>query len=136
MEELLGSTTAICKGKARSMGFIDHSRHFYASAIVGGMCAPAVGVAWALKEGVTNRHVWCFVGDGALDGGHFWEALQYVEGYDLPCTFIVENNNRATCTTVPQRLGRVFKMDTGMHVRYYDYEPTYPHVGTGKYVQF
>ena len=138
LDEILGKSEGRCLGRARSMGFIDHSRHFYSSAIVGGMCAPSVGVAWALKERFSGQHVWCFVGDGALDGGHFWEALQYAEGYDLPIKFVIEDNNRATCTTYPQRYGKkgplVVLPDSRVMV--YKYEPTWPHVGTGKYVQF
>lgn len=160
MDEILGKsdkgTGCVCKGRARSMGFIDHSHKFYSSAIVGGNCAPAVGVAWALKEKARlyNQehyfcdeaqlptplvHVWCFVGDGTVDGGHFWEALQYAEGWDLPITFVVENNNRATCTDVIRRLGPRIN-DAGRYCSSksigYQYDPTWPHVGTGKYVQF
>lgn len=117
LAEILGQPGSWCGGRARSMGFIDRSRNFYSSAIVGGCCAVAVGVAWALQrqkredplgadEHAQQRHVWCFVGDGAVDGGHFWEALQYAEGQNLPITFVVEDNNRATCTNLAQRMGQ------------------------------
>lgn len=154
MEEILGTAQGKCRGRARSMGYISPSHHFYSSAIVGGMCAIGVGVAWAIAqqhqhdplmvdEVSSKRHVWVFVGDGAVDGGHFWEALQYSIGYDLPITFVVENNNRATCTNIRDRRGGWG--EDPLHcvmefhperVREYCYEPTYPHVGTGKYVQF
>lgn len=129
-----------------SMCILDHSRHFYSSAIVAGNCAPACGVAWALKATRGNqRHVWCFVGDGALDNGHFWEAYRYSIGWDLPITFVVENNDRSTCTSVGERFGpsdNTFNdIPQGEIVKQgkiwmYSYEPTYPHVGSGKYVQF
>jgi len=156
MDEICGISTALCKGRARSMGFIDHRHKFYASAIVGGCVNIAVGVAVALKRSNADelridematppRHVWCFVGDGAVDGGHFWEALQYAEGQELPITFVIEDNDRATCTDVDSREGKKHRMRTGLltqsawgskYIKHYFYEPTFPHVGTGKYIQF
>jgi pyruvate dehydrogenase E1 component alpha subunit len=148
MDEICGESIGTCGGRARSMGFIDHARKFYSSAIVGGCVNIAVGVAVALKRSNQDelridematppRHVWCFVGDGAVDGGHFWEALKYAIGHDLPVTFILEHNDRATCTSWIERNGvgdMIVCVDK--HLRMYAYKPTYPHVGTGKYVQF
>lgn len=157
MAEIMGDIAGTCSGRARSMGFIDTSRNFYSSAIVGGMCGIGVGIAWALKQEQDNfkndplnidefavkppeRHVWCFVGDGVIDGGHFWEALNYTEGFDLPITFVCEDNNRATCTETKDRCGSNLGLREIIkghpNVRWYYYTPTYPHVGSGKYVQF
>lgn len=155
MAEIMGDVSGPCNGRARSMGFIDPTRNFYASAIVGGMCNIGVGIAWALKQEQDNfkndplnidefavkpptRHVWCFVGDGVLDGGHFWEALQYAVSWELPITFIVEDNDRATCTTKSMRLERshLDVDDINRYLKHYYYEPTYPHVGSGKYIAF
>lgn len=154
LAEICGHAWGTCMGKARSMGFIDAGRHFYSSAIVGGLAAVAVGTAWALRqqqladplaidEHAATRHVWCFVGDGALDGGHFWEALNYAIGNGLPVTFVIEDNDRATCSSKKDRgawfgnyLARTLKHNYGAYVRQYSYEPTYPHVGSGTYVQF
>ena len=149
LSEIIGNKDGICGGKARSMGFIDHPHHFYISAIVGGMCASAVGVAWALKRKQEQDplygdvcdfrpRVWCFIGDGALDGGHFWESLHYAEGHDLPIKFVVEDNDRATKTPWEPRNGKgIDRRDwVSNKVIYYSYLPKYGHVGTGKYVQF
>lgn len=154
LREILGDPGATCGGRGRSMGFIDSSHRVYCSAIVGGCVNIAVGTAWALArqlkqdplgvdEHAARRHVWCFVGDGAVDGGHFWEALQYAQGWDLPITFVVEDNDRATCTSWVARsgpkafMGKCIAYGPGMYkVRYYYYKPTYPHVGSGTYVQF
>jgi TPP-dependent pyruvate/acetoin dehydrogenase alpha subunit len=156
LREILGREDGLCKGRARSMCLIDHSRHFYSSAIVGGMCAPAVGVAWALKQkgqrvecsieangdlvALTDSyydHVWCFIGDGCMDTGHFYEAYRYAVCQDLPITFVCENNDRSTCTSIKERWGS----DESVLVRSnklieYRYEAQWPHVSTGKYVQF
>lgn len=148
---LVGEQHGLCQGRAGSMGTIDPRINFYSSAIVGGLVNVAVGAGWALAgqhkndplgsdENATRRHVWCFVGDGVLDGGHFWEALQYTIGYDLPVTFVIENNNRSTCTTIKQRLGNpwIHSMLPSVRKRliYYTYDSSFPHVGTGKYIQF
>lgn len=155
-KEILGQLDTACMGRARSMGYIDVSSRFYSSAIVGGCCAIAVGVAWALRQKQEDfkadplntdefavrpeqRRVWCFVGDGCVDGGHFWEALQYADGFELPITFVVEDNERATCTTTEDRCGKgrtQREFYVSERLRSYYYEPTYPHVGSGKYVAF
>jgi len=153
MAEIMGDVSGTCNGRARSMGFIDTSRNFYSSAIVGGMCAIGVGIAWALKQEQDNfkndplnidefavkppeRHVWCFVGDGVIDGGHFWEALNYAEGWDLPIRFVIEHNDRATCTSWEDRNGKLMLGFNTRRVITYSYKPTWPHVGSTKYVQF
>ena len=128
-------------GRMGSMNTCDKGINFYSSAIVGGCCGIAVGVAKALKANRSSKRVWCFVGDAVLDGGHFWEALQYTQGYDLPLMVILEDNDRSTCTTIPERLGsRCIGIREharrGIKMSGYSYTPTYPHVGSGKYVQF
>jgi len=139
-EEVLGTEYGVAGGWGRSMCVVDRAHNFFSTAIVGGNCAPAVGVAWALAHKKDKRHVWCFVGDGTLDGGHFWEALQYAEGWDLPVTFVIEHNNRATCTSVGERLGGKRScrdlLLLSEKVEIYDYEAAWVHVGTGEYVQF
>lgn len=142
-KEMLREPDGLCRGRSGSMGTIDRSHNFFSSAIVGGCCGIAVGVAWALKDAGSPRRVWCFVGDGAVDGGHFWEALQYAHGWDLPITFVVEDNDRSTCTSVTDRLGTRESLDgawrtmlASKHIWHYEYVPTYPHVGSGKYVAF
>ena len=126
-----------------SMNTSDRKLNFFASAIVGGCCGIAVGVAWALKRSSSKNHVFCFVGDAVLDGGHFWEALQYAQGYNLPITFVIEDNNRSTCTPTEDRLGAVWNNTIRSNlylscnkVMYYKYMPEYPHCGSGKYVSF
>ena len=146
LDEIYGKKSGVCGGNARSMNVIDPSINFYASAIVAGGCAIAVGIALGLKKRETGKkknkaHVWCFVGDAVLDGGHFWEALQYAQGYDLPITFIIEDNDRSTCTSLKDRLGPYrYQLRNSIigsnKVIYYQYTAKYPHVGSGKYIAF
>lgn len=128
-------------GSSGSMCTVDIRNKFLSSAIVGGICGIAVGAALAIKSKNEQRHVWAFVGDGCVDTGHMYEAVRYAEGYDLPLTFIIEDNDRSTCTSVRNRWGKKFtKQEVGLYVspkvKWYKYTPTWPHVGSGTYVQF
>lgn len=108
---------------------------FMTSSIVAGMPAIATGIAWALKEKGKKNQVWCFVGDGAEDEGHFYEAVRYVDGHNLPCKFIIEDNNRSVETPKSERYG-VSEIAWPACVSRYLYFPKYPHVGTGKFIHF
>lgn len=113
-----------------SMHVYDRERHFLTTAIVAGGPAIAAGVAFGLKRQGSKASVWCFVGDGAEDEGHFYEAVRYVDGHDLPCTFIIEDNDRSVETPKARRYGKS-KMNWPACVLRYTFTPTYPHVGTG-----
>ena len=110
------------------MFIYDRERNFFLSAIIGGTPAIAAGIAWALKKKGSNQKVWCFVGDGTEDNGHLFEAVRYVDGWDLPCTFVIENNNRSCEATNSERWGKKgdIMWDSNSVIKYY-YECTYPH---------
>jgi hypothetical protein len=112
----------------RSMFIYDRERNFFCSAIIGGTPAIAAGIAWALKRKGSRNRVWCFVGDGTEDNGHLYEAVRYVDGWDLPCTFVIENNNRSVEATNSDRWGKMADYTwTSPSVIKYKYEITYPH---------
>jgi len=71
--------------------------------------------------------VWCFVGDGTEDSGHLFEAARYVDGFDLPCTYIIEDNNRSVTTSKNERWGKSVNPIFPSCVKKYHYEITYPH---------
>lgn len=142
MSEIKREKKGLCKGRSGSMNTTDVSNRFYSSAIVGGICSIAVGVSWALKEQKSENRVWAFIGDGAVDTGHFYESVSFAEGWGLPVMFVVEDNDRSTCTAVDERLGynnrtiRNSIQTLSTKVLYYRYKPKWPHVGSGVYVQF
>jgi len=123
----------------RSMFVFSRANNFYSSAILAGTCCIAAGVAHALKSHPSYpshpSHVWCFLGDGAAENGHVWEAINFVEGHDLPCTFIIEDNDRQVDTNKLDRRGSRSALDAALEqfrcVRRYAYTPTYPHAGSG-----
>ena len=112
----------------RSMFIYDRERNFFVSAIIGGTPAIAAGIAWALKRRGSDQKVWCFVGDGTEDNGHLSEAVRYADGFDLPCTFIIESNDRSCEASNADRWGNAGHptWDSSRVIKYY-YEPTYPH---------
>ncbi|MEK6820280.1 MAG: thiamine pyrophosphate-dependent enzyme, partial [Nanoarchaeota archaeon] len=117
----------------KSMHISDRKLNFFTSSIVAG-CAPiAAGVALALKKQGSKKHVWCFVGDGAEESGHFYEAVRYVDGWNLPCTFIVEDNDRSVATPKSDRYNKS-EMNWPSCVRKYYYTAKYPHYDTGKFI--
>jgi len=123
-----------------SMHTCDPEHNFYASGIVAGNCAMAVGVAWALREheNKEKRHVWCFIGDAAAETGHFLEALFYSYGTKLPITFVIEDNDRSVCTPKGERSAVDASGLTIFHpyCMYYRYTPEWPHAGIGEFVEF
>lgn len=119
----------------RSMFVFDRSRNFYTSSVLAGTCCIAAGVALQLKvEGSANR-VWCFLGDGAEEQGAYYEAVLFTEANYLPCTFVIEDNNRQVDTPKETRRGSLVAtqgpLDHFACVRRYRYEPTFPHAGSG-----
>lgn len=112
----------------RSMFIYDRERNFFCSAIIGGTPAIAAGIAWALKRKGSDKKVWCFIGDGTEDSGHTYEAVRYVDGFDLPCKFVIENNNRSVESTNEERWGKTadYKWNSPSVIKYH-YDITYPH---------
>lgn len=121
--------------QGKSMHIFDKELNFLSTAIVAGGPAIATGVALAFKKKSSNNKVWCFVGDGAEDEGHFYEAVRYVDGYNLPCTFIIEDNDRSVKTPKIERYGKS-QINWPKCVKRYNYTATFPHVGNGKFVDF
>lgn len=124
-EELLDKIKA-----GKSMFLFSRKLNFLASAIVAGNCGIAAGVAYALKRKGSKQRVWCFVGDGAEDQGHFYEAVRWVHGQNLPCVFVIEDNNLSVESPKEIRYGDGFHGWPSCVWRYY-YKPAYPHAGSG-----
>jgi TPP-dependent pyruvate/acetoin dehydrogenase alpha subunit len=127
----------------RSMNIVHPEHRFFTSAIVGGMLPIAVGVAAALNRQGSPRKVWCFVGDMAATTGTFHESVAFATGHDLPLGFVIEDNGLSCDSPTSDCWGGEYKgthytsalADTGK-LRRYRYTRTYPHVGTGEFIQF
>ncbi len=135
----------ILRGKSMVMNLPEYK--FICSSIVGGIPSIAAGIALSIKLQNKKNRVWCWVGDMSAETGAFHEAYKYSLNYDLPITFIVEDNQKSVCTPTPtiwQRdqpyfieskyTGGILRQDK---LYYYQYSNTkYPHAGAGQRVQF
>lgn len=120
----------------RSMYIYDRKRNFFCTAIIGGGVAIAAGIAFALKRKKSSQKVWCFIGDGTEDNGHLYEAARYVDGWDLPCTYIIEDNRRSVDASVPDRWGKDTRPTHPKCVQRYYYNPIFPHIRTEAKLDF
>ena len=117
----------------RSMHINSKEHRFFTSAIVGGACPIALGVALGIKRRSGPEHVWCFVGDMAAKTGIFYESARYAGGFDLPITFVVEDNGFSVNTPTAESWGL---QPLNGKVRYYEYTRLLPHSGTGRWIAF
>lgn len=96
--EFHGKDTGANRGLAGSMELADHEVGHYSGAIVGGPMAIAIGDAFARKyRGDPGVTITVF-GDGSLDEGAAFEALNLAALHALPILFICENNGYAAHT--------------------------------------
>ena len=101
MAELFGKKTGVSEGRGGSMHLFDPSHFFYGGdAIVGGHIPNAVGCAYARKFQESEHGVMVVFGDGATNGGAFFESLNIAGAWKLPLLFLCENNRYAIGTEI------------------------------------
>ncbi|QEA14553.1 thiamine pyrophosphate-dependent dehydrogenase E1 component subunit alpha [Comamonas flocculans] len=99
MCELFGKAGGYNGGKGGSMHIADFSVGMLgANGVVADGLPIAVGAAHALKIQGLDAIAVAFVGDGALNRGPFFEALNWAKVYHLPVLFVCEDN-RISATT-------------------------------------
>ncbi len=112
MAELFGKETGVSKGRGGSMHLFDPSCFFYGGdAIVGGQLPNAVGCAYARQYQGQEHGVMVIFGDGASNGGAFFESLNIAAAQKLPLVFLCENNRYAIGT----RIDRVCVFEKQIH---------------------
>jgi len=119
----------------RSMTICSPEHHFFASAIVAGICPIAIGVAWQIKKSGGNEKVWIFVGDMTAQTGMAMECYNYSKAHDLPVMWVLEDNGKSVCTDT----NSVWNGYHGIVANYsykWDLSKHYPHSGAGKRIQF
>lgn len=93
MAELFGKQDGCSQGRGGSMHLFDLQRRFMGGyGIVGGQVPLATGAAFAISYRGSNEVVACQMGDGATNGGPFYESLNLAKIYHLPIIFFVVNN--------------------------------------------
>ena len=129
--------SAIYDGRSIALAFPDF--RIFSSAVVGGQLPIALGVALAIKRSNGKEKVWCFLGDMTSETGMAQSTIRYAYNFDLPITFVVENNGLSVMTDTRKvwnshRL-RYEENESPMVISF-DYKSKYPHAGAGVRVQF
>jgi TPP-dependent pyruvate/acetoin dehydrogenase alpha subunit len=119
--ELYGRADGCSGGRGGSVHLTARDHGMIAtSAILGEMTAVAVGAALAFQMDGLDRVAVTFFGEGAMDEGSFYEALNYASIKKLPVLFACENNLYATESSLSVRQApetdlcdrvRAFKVD-------------------------
>jgi len=101
MAELFGKATGCSKGKGGSMHFFAPDKNYWGGhGIVGGQTPLGLGLAYGVKyKGLTGSAM-CFMGDGAVNQGCFYESLNMASLWNLPVIYIIENNGYSMGTSL------------------------------------
>lgn len=100
MAELYGRATGNAMGRGGSMHFFTE-RLLGGFGIVTGQVPIATGAGFTLKyKNVKDQVSICFMGDGAVPQGSFHESLNLASLWNLPCIYVIENNQWGMGTAV------------------------------------
>ncbi len=88
LAEIIGRETGYCRGRAGTFHVAaPELRIVHTSAIVGGCLALAAGTAFASQVQETSAVTVVFFGDGAMEEGVFYEALNLAKLWQLPLIY-------------------------------------------------
>ena len=106
MKELWGSSEGLCKGKGGSMHVADIEKGILgANGIVAGGPPISVGSALAAKIRDNGRVAVSFSGDGSVNQGTCFEAMNMAVVLNVPAVFVIENNYYSEHTNISYAVG-------------------------------
>ena len=101
LAELLGRETGVCQGRGGSAYFSAPQWGFYGENSIVGAGAPiACGAALASQMSQDGGIAITAFGDGAMNQGGVFEALNFAAYLKLPVIFVCENNTYAELTPI------------------------------------
>lgn len=107
MAEIAGKEAGYCRGKGGSMHIADRALgHLGANAIVGGGIPHVVGAGLTYRNRASGQVSVAFFGDGAMQQGILYEAMNMAALWALPCVFVCINNQYGMGTRVDRSAGR------------------------------
>ena len=99
--EILGRRDGYAGGKAGSFHLAVPDLNIpYTSAAVGGSVPLATGAALAVQRRAREAVVVCFIGDGVLEQGSFYESINIAALWHLPILYVCENNGIGTVSGI------------------------------------
>ncbi|WP_102108980.1 thiamine pyrophosphate-dependent dehydrogenase E1 component subunit alpha [Oceaniglobus roseus] len=108
MAEIGGKASGYCRGKGGSMHIASHALgHLGANAIVGGGIPHVVGAGLTYRNRGTRQVSVAFFGDGAMQQGILYEAMNMAALWKLPVLFVCLNNQYGMGTRVDRSAGRL-----------------------------
>src|SRR6056297_414134 len=106
MKELFGSSEGLCHGKGGSMHVADIEKGILgANGIVAGGPPISVGAALAAKIRKNGRVAVSFSGDGSVNQGTCFEAMNLAVVLKVPAVFVIENNYYSEHTNIRYAVG-------------------------------
>ncbi len=99
--ELLSKTDGSSKGFGGSMHIIDVNKGvMHANGIVAANAPLACGISLAIKKQKKNVICSCYIGDGGMNEGAYYESLNLASLWKLPLVFITINNQYGMSTPI------------------------------------